>query len=154
MAADPVNRILVLPPEIVAQLRHALVISLESVRGAISDLVHETARGRRASEYLELVSRFNTRYELQEAAGWPDDPELDTPLLIHGSRACDFALRCLRQHHDAQLGLHEFERLEGQTPPSVRGSVDWRDEATLPDPLEALDRFLRANGGIPGDDTG
>jgi hypothetical protein len=156
MAAEPVRRTLVVPPEVVAQLRHALVTSLESVGGAISDLLHETARDRRRSEYRELVSSFNTRYELQEAAGWPDDPELDTPLLIHGSRACDFAMRCLRQHRDAQLGLRELERLEGQTPPSVRGSVDWpgfADEAKPPDALdEALDSFLRANGGISGSD--
>lgn len=149
MAAEPAERELAVPPAIVPELREALVRSLQSVVGGIGDLATETDRKQRASDYRALVDEFNTRYEVQEVAGWPNDPAVDHHVLIRGEQHCDFALRCLARHRDAQLEVARFQQLEDQPPPDTAGSVQWPDpaeEPALTDRLATLDDFLREQG--------
>ncbi len=149
MAAEPAERELAVPPEIVPELREALVASLHSVVVAVGDLETETDRDRRADGYRTLVDEFSTRYELQEVAGWPEDPRVEHDVLIRGGRLCDFTLRCLTRHRDSQLQVAQFQQFGDEPPPATSSSVRWPDLADrprLPDRLTALEGFLRAAG--------
>jgi hypothetical protein len=153
MAANPAPSPLVVPPEIVTELRIALLKDLKDVSSAIADIVQEPNRQRRASEYRELAIRFVTRQELQEAAGWPDDPAPDTQLMIHGHESRGLVIECLTAHREAHLAVRAFEDMSEKDPPERRGSVEWpqkADQQQMPDRLLALNAFLAANAPQAG----
>lgn len=150
MAANPAPSPLVVPPEIVRELRSALLRDLKDVNSAITDLVQEANPQRRASEYRELAVRFVTRQQLQEAAGWPDDPPLTVELMVQGHESRALVIRCLTAYRDAQLELPAFEGVLEKDPPERPGSVEWPEPGRQPQlshRLLALNEFLAANSG-------
>lgn len=146
-AADLAEPTLVVPPEVVSELRRALVADLQSVSIAIGELVRESNADRRAASYSQLVSNIGTRYQLQTAAGWPDDPKPDAELIIQGDQ-CAVAIRCLTRYRDARLDRRVFESLSGKSPPPSPGAVGWpgsEDLLELSTRLKTLNDFLAAN---------
>jgi|GEM_PF-7044827 hypothetical protein len=158
MAASPAPSPLIVPPEIVTELRKALLKDLKDVSSAITDLVQEPNLQRRASRYRELAVRFVIRQQLQEAAGWPDDPPPDTQLMIRGHESHALVIECLTAHRDAHHAVRAFEDMSEKDPPERRGSVEWpqrSEHQQMPDRLLALENFLAANapqasGSAPG----
>jgi hypothetical protein len=135
---------LVLAPEVLLELRLALVADLRSVGGellaiiaepksALSGDVLEVVQKRR--RWREVTAAIATRHELHEIAGWPGEPPAQRTLTGH--EHCALAVEVLARRRETLVA-----RL-------TRGDLDPKQAASIDETVRLLGVFLRGAPSNP-----
>ncbi|HEX5853212.1 MAG TPA: oxygenase MpaB family protein [Solirubrobacteraceae bacterium] len=113
---------LVLPGELVGELRLALVAELRVLGKSIAEHVPSVPFTFASIEDADLSGRLYSRLRLLEIIGWSGQPLPEGSLTLVGGRCCDLPVEILGEYRDG-----EAERLSsGEIPPSEQEDLERR----------------------------
>jgi hypothetical protein len=122
LGARDVGTTLVVPPEVLVELRLALLSDIRSIGGellAILGEVESVALGEKVDvaetsrRCRDLAADTRTRHELHEVVGWPGQPLAEQTLT--GREHCALAAEILARHREtlaARLARHDLAQSE------------------------------------------